>query len=1356
MNLNKLNILLCGMLILLFIGLQIANAVPANGVFSEYQQPDGTKFTAKLLGDEWYSWHETAEGYTIIQDRNDGFWKYAVQDTQGFLQPGAYRVGVDNPTQLGLMKKVQASKAVIRTIRQRQYLGLGITAEKGATITESTLFEEPQPGEPPRVQVTPKGNVKNLVILCSFSDHDTTKYLPAVAYDSLFNTVGYNFDAAVGSVRDYYVENSYGQLTILSTIAYNTWIPLPHTELFYGGNDAYGNDSNARQMISDALAAIDPYIDFSLYDVDGDGYVDSITFIHSGYDEAYSGNPSSCIWSHKWSLSSPYVTGEGVRVSYYHTEPALRGLYTSGRNMGRIGVVCHETGHFFGLPDLYDTDGATGGSGQGAGAWSLMASGSWGANGSSYPERPTHFDAWCKFQLGWLNPTILHTKTGQLVTRVETNKSLGKVTEGLPLSQYYLLENRQTYGFDTQLLGNGGLLIWHIDDASKDNNTLNNYMVALEEADGNLSLQGSTRAQTGDPYPGSSANTTFSPYSNPSTYSNPIGSGTTSYISVLNISTSASGALFNLRTLVPTMDNPSDNTTGSYTVSWSTSVNATQYMLAEGSSIMGSTYTDGAESETQFREDWTKLGDFRKTNQNSSAGSYSYLARWCDDPASSGGWTIWNSDDQFLTLNQPFLVTSTTQVTFKTRYYLQTVAVPWQRAYLQVRRATEDTWNTISTFRGDVTSSWASVTIGSSLFSGFSGTTCYLRFAAINHSGAIYSYYTTTSNWPWNGFAFDEFAINNAGFATFSWSTLASNIVSTSTTISGKTVGTYAYKVAGYANSTWQNWSNIEDVTVSFSSTTVFTAPGMIFSATEWEATGFNNGRRMVRDANGYFHAFWHSQTTLVAPSGFGSQIYYSYTTVAANEPPSMAFQGAWVTPINMTQLLNNLDNRYPSVAIGYDTYDGIWSSPTANVLHIVWQANTTGMSIGRYDILYARITVTNPPTVPASWTWPRVINLSNTTTDSLVPAIAINQHGGVGNQHLHVVWQEEDYNGTVAPGEDTWFSDILYRRSNNSGATWSAIQNLSNSAMNSQMPSISCILDQYTGNPAQTGRNEFGYNSNDVHVVYNEDFGPGFIHIFYLRSPDNGVTWNPRIDVSTSAGGMSSVTDAYPNIAIDMLDNPHIVFMRNNIVQAEPLRSIGTTYLAGFNPTQVRSFPGPDVGMYGALMNMIVYAYSTSTSASVPWDWHELAYTYDCEFPTVALDRFQHVNVNWQEFNYTDYEIMRKTRLNLWPPPPTFPILLQMYSPSWSAATSDSNDSANDDLFPNLAHKKVAFYRSGTNYNQEFITPGYDEVWTKIMGHGESGAISGLTAIMQDGNMRYFNPATVPVELSRFDTELR
>ena len=149
-------------------------------------------------------------------------------------------------------------------------------------------------------------------------------------------------------------------------------------------------------------------IRFKDFDVDNDGKIDSITFLHSGWGAEWSGDDckgrarQDRIWSHKWSLwgdssgdyVGPWVSSDKVSVFEYHISPAL--WSTCGSEIGRVGVIAHETGHFLGIKDLYDTNGG----GRGLGSYCMMGS-SWGFDNSQW--YPSHMSAWVKMKLGPLN-----------------------------------------------------------------------------------------------------------------------------------------------------------------------------------------------------------------------------------------------------------------------------------------------------------------------------------------------------------------------------------------------------------------------------------------------------------------------------------------------------------------------------------------------------------------------------------------------------------------------------------------------------------------------------------------------------------------------------------------------------------------------------------------------------------------------------------------------------------------------------------------------------------------------------------------------------------------------------------------
>ncbi len=446
------------LLFFLFLRIETAWAVPACPMGAKVAQPDGTEITIYLRGDEYAHWHESEDGFLIAKSEKNREWVY-IQEEAGVAVAGRHLVGKADPRAIGALRpnkeKLSAQAALSRTER-------------------FTVAKQP-------ALVSPTGTMFNLVVLVNFSD--LVVAYPQQDYNDLFNQVGFSADGAVGSVKDYYQQVSYDALTVQSTVV--EAVTLDHGYAYYGANNSSGDDIRPREMVEQALAKLEARgFDFRTVDGDGDGWVDGLTIIHAGGGEEYAGNDTNYIWSHEWSLSNK-VTYDGISMQMYHTEPARRGwdAYPSTQGITRIGVICHENGHFLGLPDLYDT----GGDSEGAGNFCLMAGGSW--NGS-YGTTPAHMSAWCKSSLGWVSPTVLSTSGVYPLAQVETNAQVYKLQGSFPSTQYFLVENRQGVGFDAGLPGSQrGVLIWHIDETRANNDDQTHYKVDLEEASGTQHLE---------------------------------------------------------------------------------------------------------------------------------------------------------------------------------------------------------------------------------------------------------------------------------------------------------------------------------------------------------------------------------------------------------------------------------------------------------------------------------------------------------------------------------------------------------------------------------------------------------------------------------------------------------------------------------------------------------------------------------------------------------------------------------------------------------------------------------------------------------------------------------------------------
>ena len=293
---------------------------------------------------------------------------------------------------------------------------------------------------------------------------------------------------------------------------------------------------------------------------DDDGIVDFVTFLQPEVGgECRSNVPvPTGVWSHRYviqgwasGLVHPhidaggyYVTrtpraghpGEFIRVNDYTIQSEVGGSTScDGSALMGVGTVAHETGHAFGLPDLYDTRGQT----QGIGGWGLMGSGNY-----ARPYSPSSYDAWSLNALGWATVDTLGSSRTVTTGARLLSDSIFYARTSNP-DEFLLLENRQAVLSDTAQMNpvlpatcpslgfcakSPGLLLWLVDqpriEAGLFSNTVNTGTlqgVELIQADGtdDLRTQGSrNRGDRGDSYPGTTGNVHFTLLGNPAARDN--------------------------------------------------------------------------------------------------------------------------------------------------------------------------------------------------------------------------------------------------------------------------------------------------------------------------------------------------------------------------------------------------------------------------------------------------------------------------------------------------------------------------------------------------------------------------------------------------------------------------------------------------------------------------------------------------------------------------------------------------------------------------------------------------------------------------------------------------------------------
>ncbi|GAB1414619.1 hypothetical protein MASR2M117_00250 [Paludibacter sp.] len=467
-------------------------AVPATPFPITRILPDGSELVVQLRGDEHFHYELTDDGYLIEQEDN-GFYSYAEKDKTGLIRSIGIRV----------------SPIGKRTAIEKKYL---LKAKQNPDFKQEILnrkIQKAPPRDDKRNTYPRTGSPKSIVILVNFLDVRFVTPSPKTTFSKMLNEEGYSANGGTGSARDYFIASSNG----VSSPEFVVVGPytLPFRRSYYGANDANRDDIRPDEMVKDAcnLAAADG-VDFGDYDTDNDGKVDNVFVYYAGHNEA-EGGPAESIWPHRWEVTGSFRLNNKIIAGYACTSE-LRG--SSGSEMCGIGTFVHEFGHVYGLPDYYNTveDGK-----YTLSVWNVMDEGAYLNNGRT----PPTYSAYDRFYLGWLNPKVLSHPQKVLLEDLQTSNSAYLITESgthnlnpynpKPV-EFFTVENRQKKGWDAYLPA-GGMLITRIfyNSSAWTNNNVNNDPKALGvdiiEADGKASKNN----WSGDPFPGSTNRTEYSP-----------------------------------------------------------------------------------------------------------------------------------------------------------------------------------------------------------------------------------------------------------------------------------------------------------------------------------------------------------------------------------------------------------------------------------------------------------------------------------------------------------------------------------------------------------------------------------------------------------------------------------------------------------------------------------------------------------------------------------------------------------------------------------------------------------------------------------------------------------------------------
>lgn len=390
------------------------HAAPIQNVEVGLTQPDGTALNCYASGDEYFNYLHDSNGNIIVQHPDTGYYVYAEIDESGKLIESE-RVAVNNSyfyddNNLSDLVPIGINGVLFEDIDFSINADLVWSPEEDKILPEEMPDDEIQAAVGTVKSKPLEGEMENVIVMICFSD-ENPEISPVIK-----NKMETIFNAQSLSLKDYMRTVSQGLLEVDSTLVgmdgdtvlmyqdthprsyYRPYNAITNPSGYQGGNDSSERTRREHELLENVVDSINgsSLLEGKNLDIDGNGSVDSIAFFISGNPDGW----NSLLWPHKWALYSYDVKLNGKRVYSYSLQLVDRTFPQNGTV--DLSVICHETLHVFGLPDLYRYSGG----GDPVGSWDIMAS-----NNKTYPQIPNSHSL-LKYA-GWGNSLVEITGNGR-------------------------------------------------------------------------------------------------------------------------------------------------------------------------------------------------------------------------------------------------------------------------------------------------------------------------------------------------------------------------------------------------------------------------------------------------------------------------------------------------------------------------------------------------------------------------------------------------------------------------------------------------------------------------------------------------------------------------------------------------------------------------------------------------------------------------------------------------------------------------------------------------------------------------------------------------------------------------------